>query len=45
MIGEALLPLSLINGKNGKTTLKLTPRTFQENQDLSKIESAYTDTV
>lgn len=45
MIGEALLPLSLINGKFGKTTARLNPRTFQENQDLAKIESAYTDTV
>lgn len=45
IIGEALLPLSLINGKFGKTTARLNPRTFQENQDLAKIESAYTDTV
>lgn len=45
IVGEAFLPLSLINGKFGKKTFALNPRTFQENQDLANIESAYTDTV
>lgn len=45
IIGEAFLPLSLINGKFGKTTTKLNPRTFQENQDLAKVESSYSNTV
>ena len=45
LIGEALLPLSLVNGKFGKTTTTLNPRTFQENQDLAKVESSYSNTV
>lgn len=45
IIGEAFLPLSLINGKFGKTTTRLNPRTFQENQDLAKVESSYSNTV
>ena len=45
IVGEALLPLSIINGKFGKTTTTLNPRTFQENQDLAKIESSYSNTV
>ena len=45
IIGEAFLPLSLINGKFGKTTTRLNPRTFQENQDLAKIEHSYSNTV
>ena len=45
IIGEALLPLSMINGKFGKTTATLNPRTFQENQDLAKVESSYSNTV
>lgn len=45
IIGEAFLPLSLINGKFGKTTTKLNPRTFQENQDLAKVESSHSNTV
>lgn len=45
IVGEALLPLSMINGKFGKTTTTLNPRTFQENQDLAKVESSYSNTV
>ena len=45
IVGEALLPLSMINGKFGKTTTMLNPRTFQENQDLAKVESSYSNTV
>ena len=45
LVGEALLPLSMINGKFGKTTATLNPRTFQENQDLAKVESSYSNTV
>lgn len=45
IIGEAFLPLSLINGKFGKTTTRLNPRTFQENQDLAKVEPSYSNTV
>ena len=45
LVGEALLPLSLANGKFGKTTATLNPRTFQENQDLAKVESSYSNTV
>lgn len=45
LVGEALLPLSMINGKFGKTTTTLNPRTFQENQDLAKVESSYSNTV
>ena len=45
IVGEALLPLSMINGKFGKTTTTLNPRTFQENQGLAKVESAYSSTV
>lgn len=45
IVGEVLLPLSMINGKFGKTTTTLNPRTFQENQDLAKVESSYSNTV
>lgn len=45
IVGEALLPISMINGKFGKTTTTLNPRTFQENQDLAKVESSYSNTV
>lgn len=45
IVGEALLPLSMINGKFGKTTTTLNPRTFQENQDLAKVESSFSNTV
>lgn len=45
IVGEALLPLSMINGKFGKTTTTLNPRTFQENQDLAKVEPSYSNTV
>ena len=45
IVGEALLPLSMINGKFGKTTTTLNPRTFQEHQDLAKVESSYSNTV
>lgn len=45
IIGEAFLPLSLTNGKFGKTTTRLNPRTFQENQDLAKVELSYSNTV
>lgn len=45
IIGQAFLPLSLINGKFGKTTTRLNPRTFQENQDLAKVEQSYSNTV
>lgn len=45
IIGEAFLPLSLTNGKFGKTTTRLNPRTFQENQDLAKVEPSYSNTV
>lgn len=45
IVGEALLPLSMINGKFGKTTTTLNPRTFQENQDLAKVESSYSNTA
>ena len=45
IIGEALLPLSMINGKFGKTTTTLNPRTFQENQDLAKVEPSYSNTA
>ena len=45
IVGEALLPLSMINGKFGKTTTTLNPRTFQENQDLAKVEPSYSNTA
>lgn len=45
IVGEALLPISMINGKFGKTTTTLNPRTFQENQDLAKVEFSYSNTV
>lgn len=45
IVGEALLPISMINGKFGKTTTTLNPRTFQENQDLAKVESSHSNTV
>lgn len=45
IIGESFLPLSLVNGKFGKTTTRLNPRTFQENQDLAKVEPSYSNTV
>lgn len=45
IVGEALLPLSMINGKFGKTTTTLNPRTFQENQDLAKVEPSYSNTT
>lgn len=45
IVGEVLLPLSMVNGKFGKTTTTLNPRTFQENQDLAKVESSYSNTV
>ena len=45
IVGEALLPLSMINGKFGKTTTTLNPRTFQENQDLAKVELSYSNTA
>lgn len=45
IIGEAFLPLSMINGKFGKTTTRLNPRTFQENEDLAKVESSFSNTV
>ena len=37
--------ISKLYGKFGKTTTRLNPRTFKENQDLAKVESSYSNTV
>ena len=41
IVGEALLPLYMINGKFGKTTTTLNPRNSKENKDIEQVEPYY----